>query len=235
LSRTVTPRRAYDTYNTRYTHGPTATTRRRGDARIKRCCRQRPGGVEGTHIREKAPKEGVWAMVAAHGRPRAAGRASAPGRRGLEGARRSRRRRRAERRRTGRRRRGRPTRLEDRRHAPARGGAEDGLLEGPVRSRARLVLAGDAVGTGKSCWQEVRRGARVKFGARAPERARRRGRQVDHRTYEEIEQRLNAMGMARAGRGHVREQGGTVPRFTRCGQWRGRGEERACDERLGIK
>ena len=41
------------------------------------------------------------------------------------------------------------------------------------------------------------------------------------------------MGMARAGRGHVREQGGIVPRFTRCGQWRGRGEERACDERLG--
>ena len=133
VSRTVTPRRAYDTYNTRYTHGPPATTRRRGDARIKRCCRQRPGGVEGTHIREKAPKEGVWAMVAAHGRPRAAGRASAPGRRGLEGARRSRRRRRAERRRTGRRRRGRPTRLEDRRHAPARGGAEDGLVQGPVR------------------------------------------------------------------------------------------------------
>ena len=30
-------------------------------------------------------------------------------------------------------------------HLPARGGAEDGLLEGPVRSRARLVLAGDAV------------------------------------------------------------------------------------------
>ena len=59
MSRTVTPRRTYDTYNTRYTHGPTATTRRRGDARIKRCCRQRPGGVEGTRIREKAPKEGV--------------------------------------------------------------------------------------------------------------------------------------------------------------------------------
>jgi len=36
-------------------------------------------------------------------------------------------------------------------HLPARGGAEDGLLEGPVRSRARLVLAGDAVGTGKGC------------------------------------------------------------------------------------
>jgi hypothetical protein len=40
------------------------------------------------------------------------------------------------------------------------------------------------------------------------------------------------MGMARAGRGHMREQGGIVPRFTRCGQWRGRGEERACDEGL---
>lgn len=116
-------------------------------------------------------------------------------------------------------------------HLPG-GGAEDGLREGPVRSRARLVLAGDAVGTGKGCWQEVRRGARVRFGARAPERARRRGRQVDHRTYEETEQRLDAMGMARAGRGHVREQGGIVPRFTRCGQWRGRGEERACDEGL---
>ena len=75
----------------------------------------------------------------------------------------------------------------------------------------------------------------MRFGARAPERARRRGRQVDHRTYEETEQRLDAMGMARAGRGHMREQGGIVPRFTRCGQWRGRGEERACDERLGIK
>ena len=117
-------------------------------------------------------------------------------------------------------------------HLPG-GGAEDGLLEGPVRSRARLVLAGDAVGTGKGCWQEVRWGSRVRFGARAPERARRRGRQFDHGTYEETEQRLNAMGMARAGRGHVREQGGIVPRFTRCGQWRGRGEERACDERLG--
>ena len=39
-------------------------------------------------------------------------------------------------------------------HLPG-GGAEDGLLEGPVRSRARLVLAGDAVGTSKGCWQEV--------------------------------------------------------------------------------
>ena len=172
-------------------------------------------------------------MVAAHGRPRAAGRASAPGRRGGGASQQA-----GSVRQSGvgpRPRRGRPTRLEDRRHAPARGGAEDGLLEGPVRSRARLVLAGDAVGTGKGCWQEVRWGSRVRFGARAPERARRRGRQVDHRTYEEIEQRLNAMGMARAGRGHVREQGGIVPRFTRCGQWRGRGEERACDERLGIK
>ena len=170
-------------------------------------------------------------MVAAHGRPRAAGRVSAPGRRGGgasqqvaasgraasdrgvgEGGRRG-------------------LRIADT-HLPG-GGAEDGLLEGPVRSRARLVLAGDAVGTGKGCRQEVRRGARVRFGARAPERARRRGRQVDHRTYEETEQRLDAMGMARAGRGHVREQGGIVPRFTRCGQWRGRGEERACDEGLG--
>ena len=171
-------------------------------------------------------------MVAAHGRPRTAGRRECPGteRRGRVAA-------------GGgvgksgvgpRRRRGRPTRLEDRRHAPARGGAEDGLLEGPVGSRARLVLAGDAVGTGKGCWQEARWGAPgERFGARAPERARRRGRQVDHRTYEETEQRLDAMGMARAGRGHVREQGGIVPRFTRCGQWRGRGEERACDERLG--
>ena len=187
--------------------------------------------MEGTRIREKAPREGVWAMVAAHGRPRTAGRRGCPGteRRGRFAA-------------GGgvgksgvgpRRRRGRPTRLEDRRHAPARGGAEDGLLEGPVRSRARLVLAGDAVGTGKGCWQEARWGAPERFGARAPERARRRGRQFDHGTYEETEQTVNAMGMARAGRGHVREQGGIVPRFTRCGQWRGRGEERACDERLG--
>ena len=204
LSRTVTtPRRTYDTYNTRYTHGPTATTRRRGDARIKRCCRQRPGGVEGTHIREKAPREGVWAMVAAHGRPRAAGRASAPGRRGGGASQQA-----GSVRQSGvgpRPRRGRPTRLEDRRDAPARGGgAEDGLLEGPVRSRARLVLAGDAVGTGKGCWQEARWGAPERFGARAPERARRRGRQFDHGTYEETEQTVNAMGMARAGRGHVR-------------------------------
>jgi hypothetical protein len=172
-------------------------------------------------------------MVAAHGRPRAAGRASAPGRRGGGASQQA-----GSVRQSGvgpRPRRGRPTRLEDRRDAPARGGAEDGLLEGPVRSRARLVLAGDAVGTGKGCWQEVRWGSRVRFGARAPERARRRGRQFDHGTYEETEQTVNAMGMARAGRGHVREQGGIVPRFTRCGQWRGRGEERACDERLGIK
>ena len=45
--------------------------------------------------------------------------------------------------------------------------------------------------------------------------------------------RLDAMGMARAGRGHMRKQCEIVPRFTRCGQWRGRGEERACDEGLG--
>ena len=60
------------------------------------------------------------------GRARAAegrGQVSAPGE---EGARRSRRRRRAERRQSGWRRRGRPTRLEDRRHAPAKGGAGDG-------------------------------------------------------------------------------------------------------------
>ena len=70
-------------------------------------------------------------MVAAHGRPRTAGRRGCPGteRRGRFAA-------------GGgvgksgvgpRRRRGRPTRLEDRRHAPARGGAEDGLVQGPVR------------------------------------------------------------------------------------------------------
>jgi hypothetical protein len=86
----------------------------------------------------------------ARARPRAAGRVSAPGRRGGgasqqaaasgraasdrgvgEGGRRD-------------------LRIADT-HLPARGGAEDGLLEGPVRSRARLVLAGDAVGTGKGC------------------------------------------------------------------------------------
>ena len=43
--------------------------------------------MEGKGIREKAYREGVWAMVAAHGRPRAAGRVSCPGE---EGARRSR-------------------------------------------------------------------------------------------------------------------------------------------------
>ena len=188
--------------------------------------------MEGTRIREKAPKEGVsgrwWLRTGGRGpragrvprdgeegarrsRPAASGRAASD--RGLgEGGRRG-------------------LRIAET-HLPG-GGAEDGLLEGPVRSRARLVLAGDAVGTGKGCWQEVRWGSRVRFGARAPERARRRGRQFDHGTYEETEQTVNAMGMARAGRGHVREQGGIVPRFTRCGQWRGRGEERACDERLG--
>ena len=190
--------------------------------------------MEGTRIREKAPKEGVsgrwWLRTGGRG-PRA-GRVP---RDGEEGARRSR-----------------PA-------ASGRAASDRGVGEGgrrglriadthlpgeerkttkhtgryPCGSRARLVLAGDAVGTGKGCWQEVRRGARVRFGAHAPERARRRGRQFDHGTYEETEQRLNAMGMARAGRGHVREQGGIVPRFTRCGQWRGRGEERACDERLG--
>ena len=31
----------------------------------------------------------------------------------------------------------------------------------------------------------------------------------------------------------MREQCGIMPRFTRCGQGRGRGEERVCHERLG--
>eukprot|EP00964_Phaeocystis_antarctica_P157244 scaffold127362_cov69-Phaeocystis_antarctica.AAC.4 len=72
------------------------------------------------------------------------------------------------------------------------------------------------------------RGTRVRFGARAPERARRRGRQVDDRTYEETEQRLNAMGMARAGRAYAgtRTVWDYATRLTRCGQGRGRGEER---------
>jgi len=49
---------------------------------------KKPRGVEGKGIRDKAYREGVWAMeVAAHGRPRAAGRVSAPGE---EGARRNR-------------------------------------------------------------------------------------------------------------------------------------------------
>eukprot|EP00964_Phaeocystis_antarctica_P157243 scaffold127362_cov69-Phaeocystis_antarctica.AAC.3 len=68
------------------------------------------------------------------GRARAiAGRVSAPGE---EGARRSRRRRRAEWRRTGRRRRGRPTRLEDRRHAPAKGGGTTANHTGRARAGA---------------------------------------------------------------------------------------------------
>ena len=33
--------------------------------------------------------------------------------------------------------------------------------------------------------------------------------------------------------GHTRELCGTMPRFTRCGQGGGRGEERVCAERLG--
>ena len=132
LSRTVTPRRTYDTYNARYTHGLTVTTRRRGDARIKRCCRHRPGGVEGTRIREKAPREGVW--MGDGGRARAAA------------------------------------------------GRGQGACSGTER-RGRVAAGG---GGGKSG-----------VGARAPERARRRGRQVDHRTYEETEQTPNAMGMGR--------------------------------------
>ena len=82
---------------TQYTHDPTVTTRRRGGARITRCCRHRPGGGgrRGGYAREGLEKAvAVWAMVAAHGRPRAAGRVSAPGE---EGGRRSGRRRRAER------------------------------------------------------------------------------------------------------------------------------------------
>ena len=105
-------------------------------------------------------------MGAAHGRPRAAGRLSAPGE---EGARRSRRRRREERRRTGRRRRGWLTRLEDRRHAPARrSGRRLSILEGPVREPRLVLAAGDAVCTGKGCRQEVRRGAgRAVAGAKS--------------------------------------------------------------------
>ena len=82
--------------------------------------------------------------------------------------------------------------------------------------------------TGTGCRQEVSRGARVRFGARAPERARRRWRQVDDRTYEETEQTVNAMGRARAGWAYA----GTVWDYAtihavRAGAWPGR-RARAC-------
>ena len=81
---------------------------------------------------------------------------------------------------------------------------------------------------GTGCRQEVSRGARVRFGARAPERARRRWRQLDDRTYEETEQTVNAMGRARAGWAYA----GTVWDYAtihavRAGAWPGR-RARAC-------
>ena len=124
---------------------------------MRRCCRHRPGGGGGR--REKAYRR-RWPYGGAQVRPRPAGRVSAPGK---QGARCSRRRRRAERRRTGRRRRGRPTRLEDRRHAPVRGGGTTGKKVVELRGRMlcrcgvrlRRVLSGAAVHTGKGCGQGV--------------------------------------------------------------------------------
>ena len=108
---------------------------------------------------EKWPPRGTISMMDLTWQ-RPAGRVSAPGK---QGARCSRRRRRAERRRTGRRRRGRPTRLEDRRHAPVRGGGTTGKKVVELRgrmlcrcgSRLRRVLSGAAVHTGKVCGQGV--------------------------------------------------------------------------------